>query len=155
MPPSSHTPDSYGAHERAGDLYAVLGVSPDADIGELTSAYRRRLRQLHPDTRRQHRTDQELGQLTSSSLAEVLQAYAVLRDPAQRAGYDHARTVQGRTESPGRWAPSSDAIPIPVHHRRTSATDALQPWIRVGPVRRHLLSRRGHLGDCPTTSRPE
>ena len=77
MPPSSHTPDSYGAHERAGDLYAVLGVSPDADIGELTSAYRRRLRQLHPDTRRQHRTDQELGQLTSLKQA-----------PAYPEGYD-------------------------------------------------------------------
>jgi curved DNA-binding protein CbpA len=139
MPPSSHTPDPRGAHQPAADLYAVLGVSPDAEIDELASAYRRRLRQLHPDTRRQHHADHQRGQLASPSLAEVLHAYAVLRDPTQRAGYDHARTVQARTDPASSGASGSDAIPIPVHHRRTRATDALQPWIRVGPVRRHLL----------------
>ncbi|MDT7713172.1 MAG: hypothetical protein QOG46_1875 [Pseudonocardiales bacterium] len=142
MPPSCHTPDHHGAHQRGADLYAVLGVSPDAEIGELASAYRRRLRQLHPDTRRQHRADQQPGQLASPSLAEVLQAYAVLRDPTQRARYDHARTVQARTDPASRGASSSDAIRIPVHHRRVSATDALKPWIRVGPVRSHLLPPR-------------
>ncbi|MDT7715094.1 MAG: DnaJ domain [Pseudonocardiales bacterium] len=49
MSSSSRAPDHCGAHQRAADLYAVLGVSPDAEIGELASAYRRRLRQLHPD----------------------------------------------------------------------------------------------------------
>ena len=29
----------------------MLGVSPDAEIGELASAYRRRLRQLHPEVK--------------------------------------------------------------------------------------------------------
>jgi curved DNA-binding protein CbpA len=140
MSSSSRAPDHCGAHQRAADLYAVLGVSPDAEIGELASAYRRRLRQLHPDTRRQHHADQQPGQLPSPSLAGVLHAYAVLRDPSQRAGYDHARSTQPRTDpAGGSGAPSSDAIPIPVRHRRTSTTEALQPWIRVGPVRRHLL----------------
>ncbi len=138
MPPSSPPPDPRGAHQRAADLYAVLGVSPDAELGELASAYRRRLRQLHPDTRRQHHADQQPGQLALPSLAEVLHAYAVLRDPTQRAAYDHARTAQARTDPAGTGASSWSAVPIPVH-RRTSATDALQPWIRVGPVRRHLL----------------
>lgn len=138
MPSSSRAPDHRGAHQRAADLYAVLGVSPDAEIGELAVAYRRRLRQLHPDTRRQHHADQQPGQLPSPSLAEVLHAYAVLRDPTQRAGYDHARTAQPRADPAGSGASSSGAIPIPVHHRRTSTPDALPPWIRVGPVRRHL-----------------
>jgi curved DNA-binding protein CbpA len=100
MSSSSRAPHC-GAHQRAADLYAVLGVSPDAEIGELASAYRRRLRQLHPDTRRQHHADQQPGQLPSPSLAEVLHAYAVLRDPSQRAGYDHARSTQPRTDPAG------------------------------------------------------
>ncbi|HEV7450820.1 MAG TPA: J domain-containing protein [Pseudonocardiaceae bacterium] len=139
MTPSSRPPDPRGAHQRAADLYAVLGVSPDAEIGELTSAYRRRLRQLHPDTRRQHRADEQPDQLASPSLAEVLHAYAVLRDPTRRARYDHARTAEARTDPASCGASSSGAVPIPVRHRRSSAANSPQPWIRVGPVRRHLL----------------
>jgi curved DNA-binding protein CbpA len=159
MPPSSRAPDHRGAHQRAADLYEVLGVSPDAEIGELASAYRRRLRQLHPDTRRAHHADQQPSQHALPSLAEVLNAYAVLRDPIQRAGYDHARTTQPHTDPAGSAASSSGAIPIPVrhrrttttgeqpppannHHRRTTTTNTLQPRIRVGPVRRHLLPPR-------------
>ena len=33
------------------DLYKVLGVRPEANAAELSRAYRRRLRQLHPDMR--------------------------------------------------------------------------------------------------------
>jgi hypothetical protein len=33
------------------DLYALLGVAPDVDAREIARAYRRRLREVHPDTR--------------------------------------------------------------------------------------------------------
>ena len=33
------------------DLYRVLGVSPSASQTEISSAFRRRLREQHPDTR--------------------------------------------------------------------------------------------------------
>jgi len=38
-------------NEREPDFYAVLGVAPDADAREVARAYRRRLREAHPDTR--------------------------------------------------------------------------------------------------------
>lgn len=114
------------------DLYAILGVSPDAEIGELTSAYRRRLRQLHPDTHGQHRVPEELNGSAQPSLAQVLHAYAVLRDPARRAGYDRARDNRPQHSPPT----ASSAVRIPVHRR--SSTSSSQAWIRVGPVHRHL-----------------
>ena len=117
-----------GSNQTGDDLYAVLGVSPNAEVGELASAYRRRLRQLHPDTHDQHRVPEHTGGPAQLSLAQVLHAYAVLRDPARRAGYDRVRTHREPTASTG--------IRIPVHRR--SSTSNSQAWIRVGPVRRHL-----------------
>ena len=32
------------------DFYAILGVAPDADAGQITRAFRRLARALHPDT---------------------------------------------------------------------------------------------------------
>jgi curved DNA-binding protein CbpA len=114
------------------DLYAILGVSPNAEIGELTSAYRRRLRQLHPDTHGQHRVPEEVSDSAQPSLAQVLHAYAVLRDPTRRAGYDRAQANRPQHPRPT----SSTAVRIPVHRR--SSTPSSPAWIRVGPVRRHL-----------------
>ena len=37
--------------KRGPDFYALLGVAPDADAREIARAYRRRLREVHPDTR--------------------------------------------------------------------------------------------------------
>ncbi|OBF38621.1 hypothetical protein A5724_09360 [Mycobacterium sp. ACS1612] len=65
--------------------YAVLGVPRTATPEAITTAYRRRVRALHPDTR-------TAPQSTEKQLRQVLAAYAQLRDPARRARYD--RTVQ-------------------------------------------------------------
>lgn len=129
MTGSQHPGDPRGMDQLGDDdLYAILGVSPNAEIGALTSAYRRRLRQLHPDTHGQHCVPENLGDSAQPSLAQVLHAYAVLRDPTRRAGYDRARTHRSTAASTG--------IRIPVHRR--SSTSSSQTWIRVGPVRRHL-----------------
>ncbi|WP_307811434.1 J domain-containing protein [Streptomyces siderophoricus] len=103
--------------QRAGaprDLYAVLGVSSSASPRQITSAYRRLVRTLHPDTR--------AGQLGSEcDLAEVLAAYDTLRNPQRRAAYDAERTRPQPPPQPGRPAPVSVHItpagpaPIPVH----------------------------------------
>lgn len=122
-----------GMGQLGDDLYAILGVSSNAEIGELTSAYRRRLRQLHPDTHGQHCVPADLGDSAQPSLAQVLHAYAVLRDPARRAGYDRARADRPQHSRP-------TAVPggvcIPVHRRSSPASSPA--WIRVGPVRRHF-----------------
>jgi curved DNA-binding protein CbpA len=66
----------------AKDLYAVLGVAPDAPAREIRRAYRRRARQHHPDL-----NPQPEG---SEQFARLAQAYEILHDPAQRAHYDRS-----------------------------------------------------------------
>lgn len=131
------TGTQYGGNPRGmgqlgGDLYAILGVSPNVEDGELTRAYRRRLRQLHPDTHDQHCVPEDLGNSAQPSLAQVLHAYAVLRDPPRRAAYDRSRADRSQHFRP---APSP-GVRIPVH-RRSSMSSSVA-WIRIGPVRRHL-----------------
>ncbi len=62
------------------DLYAVLGVSQDADGDAIKKAYRRLARKLHPDVN----PDPE----TQERFKEVSKAYEVLSDPQKRAAYD-------------------------------------------------------------------
>ncbi len=72
------------------DPYAVLGLPPTATPDEITNAYRRQVRTLHPDTRTtpQSAADEQLRQ--------VLAAYALLRDPERRARYNRVATLYDR-----------------------------------------------------------
>ncbi len=103
------------------DLDEMLGVDPTADAAELTRAFRRKLRELHPDTRTAPEPDPE-------TLAAVLAAYQELRQADRRA----------RTEADDKPAteparrPTADAIPIPVTVRR--AAPPARHFLRVGPV---------------------
>ena len=85
--------------ERERDLYALLGVAPDADAREVARAYRRRLREVHPDTR--GGLSSEGSDHAHADLRALQEAYAVLRDPARRARYDaQRRTTQKPAEAP-------------------------------------------------------
>lgn len=75
--------------------HAILGVPPAASTGEITRAYRRLLRQHHPDTAPGHtETDHH-------RLQQIMTAYQQLR-------HDH------RTAAP------PTGVPITVHHHGTS-----------------------------------
>lgn len=63
----------------SGDLYAQLGVSPDASQEQIRSAYISRIRKAHPD-----------GGGSNEEATRLNVAYATLSDPALRSGYDDA-----------------------------------------------------------------
>jgi hypothetical protein len=60
------------------NYYVVLGIAPGASPEEIKAAFRRRVRELHPD----------VSGLNSGPFIEVQEAYAVLSDPERRQRYD-------------------------------------------------------------------
>ena len=68
------------------DYYKVLGVSSAATDKELTSAYRKLAKKLHPDANPNDRSAEE-------RFKDVSAAYDVLGDPAKRKEYDEARRL--------------------------------------------------------------
>ena len=87
--------------------YARLGVDLDAAPAELTAAYRRKARVLHPDI-----------PITGDAAAfvAVKEAYDVLADPLRRAAYDRSARAVVRTPAPAEIVPEP---PPPMHVPRT------------------------------------
>jgi curved DNA-binding protein CbpA len=74
--------------------YEILGVSPTASQQEMKTAYRRLLRQAHPDTG------------GSAALLDLVnEAYDTLKDPIQRARYDAAIRLGAKTTASGATEP--------------------------------------------------
>jgi DnaJ-class molecular chaperone len=63
------------------DLYSVLGVSRDAEEGEIRKTYRQLARRYHPDVNPGDKEAEE-------RFKAVSQAYEVLSDPERRRNYD-------------------------------------------------------------------
>ena len=74
------------------DHYDVLGVSRNASSKTIKAAYRRRMRELHPDTAR--------TAVDTETIAAVSRAWNVLSDPKKRAAYDGDRDVTAPTGRP-------------------------------------------------------
>jgi molecular chaperone DnaJ len=68
------------------DYYQVLGVAADASQKEITKAYRKLARELHPDKNPGDRAAEE-------RFKEVSAAYDVLGDEAKRGEYDEVRRL--------------------------------------------------------------
>jgi Ca-activated chloride channel family protein len=71
------------------DLYATLGLTPDATPDDIKKAYRQLARQYHPDA--------QTVPGTAMLFREIQSAYEVLSDADQRAAYDRARVEAGQS----------------------------------------------------------
>jgi DnaJ-class molecular chaperone len=74
------------------DYYAVLGVKSAASQQEISRAYRALMRTHHPDVDGVMGDDRDVH---DAELLQIMQAFAVLRDPAPRAAYDRSRAGTG------------------------------------------------------------
>jgi DnaJ-class molecular chaperone len=72
------------------DFYEQLGVAPTSSRDEITSAYRRLVRKLHPDAHAGVEVD-------SAALIRVIEAYEVLGQPGRRREYDQNRRPRRTT----------------------------------------------------------
>src|ERR1017187_5684343 len=86
------------------DYYAILGVRRDANAEEIKKAYRRLVRELHPDV--------NPHPVTQERFKEITQAYEVLSDPEKRQMYD----LGGDPFAPA-GAAGGVAARVPVHER--------------------------------------
>jgi len=88
------------------DYYEILGVSPDATAEGIRAAYRRKVKELHPD---------RAGEEAVEAFRELQEAYEVLADARRRQEYDRerqrARPVSVQTGQASRSSfPSSPAF---------------------------------------------
>jgi curved DNA-binding protein CbpA len=84
----------------AADAYEILGVASTATTEDLRKAYRRRLRETHPDT------GGDAQEFTAVQLA-----WEKIGTPASRADYDSGRTVPKATFEAQPAAPRRDSRP--------------------------------------------
>jgi curved DNA-binding protein CbpA len=101
--------------EQPRDLYELLGVAPDARTAEITRAWHRLARVLHPDAQPGHTG-------APARFQELEAAYRVLRDPARRAAYDQvlrlpvpAAARPAAPRWPGSIPPGATVQAGPVH----------------------------------------
>ncbi len=77
--------------------YEVIGVAKSADAAELKKAYRRKVKELHPDQNQDNPNAEAM-------FKEVNEAYDILKDPEKKAAYDrygHAAFEGGTGASAG------------------------------------------------------
>ena len=81
------------------DHYEVLGVVKQASKNEIRDAYRRCVRESHPDTAPGFVAGSAAGAKPNASarMAEISQAWAVLSDPVRRRQYDALSVVAAET----------------------------------------------------------
>lgn len=106
------------------DPYQVLHLAPAATAGAVARAYRALMRTHHPDTSPPDAVPAE-RESRAQELHEIMDAYAVLGDPAKRAAYDRQRRP-----------------PLPEPAPPRGPRDLSGAVLLIGPVRREFPQGR-------------
>lgn len=112
------------------DCYLVLGLDTRATDSEITRAYRSLIRRHHPDTRPVLASPSAAAR-DHERLAEIMEAYKILSDPARKASYDQAN---GPLTVPSH--------PVPVRYRAARDMPRADKPITISPVRWTPTTRR-------------
>lgn len=80
------------------DFYSVLGVKPGSTDEAIRNAYLSRSRVLHPD-RFDPKTQWQEWEKANEMLAELNEAYAILRNPQARKEYDAWRSSKSQSQA--------------------------------------------------------
>lgn len=101
------------------DYYALLGVPADASTAEIKRAYRRLVRQHHPDLN---------AQAQDSQIKRLNEAYEVLGNPKKRAAYDKQRGRRHASRGPRMtWAEGAGAFVRELKKEATPEQPAPKP----------------------------
>lgn len=86
------------------DLYELLGVSPEAEAGEIKKAYKKLAVELHPD---RFPDDEAKRADATERFGKITNAYNVLKDEESKAEYDFARRMLGGMSAGPTGAPAA------------------------------------------------
>jgi curved DNA-binding protein CbpA len=111
------------------DPYQALGLGADASTADISRAYRRLARALHPDS-------QPGDAAAADQFRAVSDAYELLSDPARRTDWDrrHPRPACSPQRPPGRSAPAQWPAGPQVWPLPPAAADSPQPPSGPRPV---------------------
>lgn len=105
------------------NYYAILGVSKDVTIDELKKAYRRKVKEWHPD--------RNSSPQARTIIVEVNEAYEILSDPVARANYNILYEALFTTSVERFYCQQSDEAKVEsVRRRYTSEVEKHENIIR-------------------------
>jgi curved DNA-binding protein CbpA len=119
------------------DPYQALGVGADASTADISRAYRRLARALHPDS-------QPGDAAAADQFRTVSAAYELLSDPARRTDWDRRHPSPQRP--PGRSDPAQQPAAPQVWPLSPAAADSLRP---LGSPRPALWAGPVHAEPAP------
>lgn len=76
--------------EEEDDLYVILGLSPNATMKEIRTAYRQLALRYHPDKQNSDMNEAD-KQRAARKFTQLAAAYEILSDPIERQTYDDSR----------------------------------------------------------------
>jgi hypothetical protein len=99
----------------ARDYYAILGIEAGATVEEIRQAYRRCVREVHPDL------NPDRAEWATEQIQLINEAYDVLRQPLRRKEYDRLRWPHVRMHPPRRDTTYRSPSSAPAY-------DPSRPW---------------------------